>query len=172
MKISANGLKLKKYFESCKLEAYPDPGSKDGHPWTIGWGHTGKEVVKGLVWTQEQADAALVKDCEYAEKIAIEAVKVPLTQSQFDTVVDCVYNIGRGKKGVKNGIIELKSGEPSTFLKMLNSGNYEGAAAQLLRWNKNDGKVMLGLCRRRLAFKYLFEGHDVDYCIARAQELN
>ena len=49
MRISDNGLEVLKYFESCHLEAYPDPGSADGKPWTIGWGHTGPEVTKGLV---------------------------------------------------------------------------------------------------------------------------
>jgi len=159
MKISTNGLRLKKYFESCKLQAYPDPGSKDGHPWTIGWGHTGKEVVKGLVWTQEQADAALVKDADKFSAAVVSLVRIPINQNQFDALVCLAYNIGTAA---------LSS---STLLKMLNSGNYDGAAAQFLRWNKNDGKVMLGLARRRLAEKYLFEGHDVDYCIARAQEL-
>jgi lysozyme len=160
VKISANGLKLKKYFESCKLQAYPDPGSKDGNPWTIGWGHTGKEVVKGLVWTQEQADAALEKGAERFSFAVDDLVLVPINQNQFDALVCLAYNIGTAA---------LSS---STLLKMLNSGDFEGAAAQFLRWNKNDRKVMLGLARRRLAEKYLFEGHDVDYCIARAQELN
>jgi lysozyme len=160
VKISANGLKLKKYFESCKLQAYPDPGSKDGNPWTIGWGHTGKEVVKGLVWTQEQADAALEKGSEKFSTATDGLVRAPINQNQFDALVCLAYNIGTAA---------LSS---STLLKMLNSGDFEGAAAQFLRWNKNDGKVMLGLARRRLAEKYLFEGHDVDYCIARAQELN
>jgi len=160
MKISANGLKLKKYFESCKLQAYPDPGSKDGHPWTIGWGHTGKEVVKGLFWTQAQADAALVKDAEKFSAAVDDLIRIPINQNQFDALVCLAYNIGTAA---------LSS---STLLKMINSGNYDGAAAQFLRWNKNDGKVMLGLARRRLAEKYLFEGHDADYCIARAQELS
>jgi lysozyme len=159
VKISAEGLRLKKYFESCKLQAYPDPGSKDGHPWTIGWGHTGKEVVKGLVWTQEQADAALAKSADKFSGGVGSLLKVPVNQNQFDALVCLAYNIGTGA---------LSS---STLLRMLNSGDFEGAAAQFLRWNKNDGKVMLGLARRRLAEKYLFEGHDVDYCIARAQEL-
>lgn len=159
MKISANGLRLKKYFESCKLVAYPDPGSADGQPWTIGWGHTGKEVVKGLEWTQEQADAALIKDTEKFERIVDSLVKVSLNQNQFDALVCFVYNVGEGNF------------KTSTLLKELNAGNYLGAAAQLLRWNKNNGKTMLGLARRRLAEKYLFEGNDVDYCIDRAKEL-
>lgn len=171
MKISPNGLKVKKYFESCKLKAYPDPGSKNGLPITIGWGHTGPEVHKGLVWTQEKADAVLLEDIAIREKMVLDMVKVPMTQGQFDAMVDIVFNVGLGKKGVRDGIRELKNGNPSTLLKRLNAGDYAGAAAQFLVWNKNDGKVMLGLARRRLAEKYLFEGYDADYAIARAQEL-
>ena len=50
MEISAAGLDLLKRFEGCRLEANPDPGS-GGAPWTIGYGHTGAEVVPGLVIT-------------------------------------------------------------------------------------------------------------------------
>ena len=49
MKASANARRIKEYFEGREYKAYPDPGSKDGKPWTIGIGHTGAEVVEGLV---------------------------------------------------------------------------------------------------------------------------
>ena len=52
-------------FEGCELEAYPDPVSGD-EPWTIGVGHTGPGICKGVVWTQDQADNALAKDIESA----------------------------------------------------------------------------------------------------------
>lgn len=42
-------------------EAYPDPLTK-ADPWTIGIGHTGPEVHKGLVWTDAQIDAAYQRD--------------------------------------------------------------------------------------------------------------
>lgn len=171
MKISQDGLAVKKYFESCKLIAYADPGSKNGLPWTIGWGHTGPEVVKGLVWTQEQADAALVKDCEKFEMIAQKEIKVPLTQGQFDAMVDILFNTGPGAKGIKDGIITLKSGQPSTLLRKLNAADYAGAAEEFLRWNKNDGKVMLGLCRRRAANRALFLGKNSVEAIKEAQAI-
>lgn len=171
MKISQNVLKVKKYFESCRLTAYPDPGSKDGHPWTIGWGHTGQEVIKGLVWTQQKADQVLLEDIAIREKIVLDMVKVPINQGQFDALVDIVFNVGTGKKGVKDGIRELKNGNPSTLLRKLNTGDFAGAAEQFLVWNKNDGKVMLGLTRRRVADQMLFLGYDADYAIKRAQEI-
>lgn len=54
-------------FEGWKNEAYPDPLTL-GDPWTIGVGHTGPEVHRGLFWTDEQITVALAKDI--AEKTA------------------------------------------------------------------------------------------------------
>jgi len=154
MKFSREGVLVAHNFESCKLEAYPDPGSKDGNPWTIGWGHTGPEVAKGLVWTQDQADAAFLVDVRSSEMAVNGAVKVPLSQGQFDALVDFTYNLGAGR---------LNS---STLLKLLNDGDYAGAANQFARWNKNDGKVMRGLTRRRAAEAALFRGMNGASAIA------
>lgn len=46
--------------EGCVLTAYRDRNGV----WTIGWGHTGKEVHAGLVWAQAQADDQLSADIE------------------------------------------------------------------------------------------------------------
>lgn len=152
MRISANGIAVAHYFEQCRLVAYPDPGSKDGKPWTIGWGHTGPEVVKGLVWTQAQADAAFEKDLLKFEARVARLVKVSLTQGQYDAVVLFDYNTGA-----------LHS---STLLKLLNAGDYAGAKAQFSRWIKNDGEVMRGLIRRRAAEAALFAGKSGAEAIA------
>lgn len=144
MRLSANGLAVVHYFESCILKAYPDPGSRDGNPWTIGWGHTGPEVRKGLVWTQAQADAALVQDMAKFEARVSRLVTVQITQGQFDALVVFDFNTGALDR--------------STLLKLLNAGDYNGACAQFARWNKNDGKVMRGLVRRRAAEAALWRG--------------
>lgn len=41
--------------------AYPDPLTHDD-PWTIGIGHTGPEVCKGLVWTDAKVDEVFEED--------------------------------------------------------------------------------------------------------------
>ncbi|MEN9530830.1 MAG: hypothetical protein RIQ83_54 [Pseudomonadota bacterium] len=146
MRLSPHGVAVAHYFEQCKLKAYPDPGSKNGEPWTIGWGHTGSEVKPGLVWTQEQADAAFLVDVTRFERDVLSLVKVPVNQGQFDALVLFAYNVGR------------KSLETSTLLRKLNAGDYDGAALEFRRWNKNDGKVMRGLTRRRAAEECLFRG--------------
>lgn len=154
MRTSENGIAVLHYFESCKLKAYPDPGSKNGAPWTIGWGHTGTEVKPGLIWTQEQADAAFVIDLRRFERDVASLVKVPITQGQFDALVSFAYNVG---SDIDADTIAEGLGD-STLLRKLNAGDYEGAALEFRKWNKNDGKTMRGLTRRRYAEECLFRG--------------
>lgn len=66
MKMSAEGKKATKYFESLRLKAYPDPAT-GGAPWTIGCGHTGPDVYKGLVITEAVANQLLDLDIAKAE---------------------------------------------------------------------------------------------------------
>ena len=147
MRTSDSGLEFIRHHEGLETKAYPDPGSSDGHPWTIGVGHT-KGVKKGDTCTVEQAMAWLREDVRDAEAAVLRLVKVPLSQDQFDALVSFVFNVGAGAL------------EKSTLLRMLNSGDYFGAAVQFERWNKNDGRVMAGLTRRRKEERDLFEvGH-------------
>jgi GH24 family phage-related lysozyme (muramidase) len=44
------------------------------------------------------------------------------------------------------------------LLKKLNAGDYAGAAAELLRWDKVGGKVLPGLAKRRKAEMEIFLG--------------
>lgn len=145
MKISQRMIRVMHHFESCRLRAYPDPGSIDGHPWTIGWGATGPGIHKGVTWTQEQADERFQEDLAKFEQAVTEALNgraVP--QQHFDALVAFTYNVG---PSALTG---------STLLKMYLNGDTTGAANQFLRWNKNDGKVMHGLTRRRVAERDVF----------------
>ena len=157
------GVTVMHHFENCKLKAYPDPGSKNGEPWTIGWGHTGPEVKPGLVWTQAQADAAFLEDLRSFERDVGSLVKVPLTQGQFDALVSFAYNVG---SDIDTDTIAEGLGD-STLLRKLNAGDYEGAAQEFKKWNKNDGKVMRGLIRRRAAEEALFRGMTGQQAIER-----
>lgn len=154
MKISADGLAVLKHFEGCQLEAYPDPGSETGDPWTIGRGHTGPEVHKGLSWTQNIADLALLSDLVKFEDGVTGMVSVQLMPGQFDALVCFAFNCG------------LAALNTSTLLRKLNAGDYEGAAHEFARWNKNGGRVMRGLVRRRAAEEALFRGLTGKQAIA------
>ncbi|HZZ04621.1 lysozyme [Paraburkholderia sp.] len=154
-RISAAGSDLIEDFEDDRLVAYPDPAT-GGAPWTIGRGHTGPEVRPGLKITQAQSDALFAEDLHARAEAIINALDLDLTQNQFDALGSFVFNIGPGKKGVKDGLVELRAGGPSTMLKMLRARDYAGAAEQFLLWNKANGKPMAGLTRRRTAERALF----------------
>ena len=131
-----------KRWEGLKLTAYPDPGSRDGHPWTVGHGHTSDghmKVYRGLTITVAQAEAALEYDLNEVAAAIDEVVKVELSDNQFGALVSFAFNVGVG------------AFKKSTLLKKLNQGLYEAVPAELARWNKNDGKVMKGLVNRRAA---------------------
>jgi len=142
MNISPKGLALTKSFEGCKLHSYKDQGGV----WTIGYGHTGPEVVAGLTWTQQQADDALMCDMETAVKGVNTNVKNPdMNQNQFDALTDFAYNLG---------VVAFAG---SMLLDLFNQGAIAGAAAQFLRWDHIKGKVVPGLLRRRQAEAALFQ---------------
>ncbi len=145
--LGERGAKLMHSFEGCKLSAYPDPGSVDGNPWTIGWGSTGPGIAKGVTWTQEQADARFVQDISerYGKAVNEMLGDSPTTQNQFDALVSLCYNIG------------IKALRGSTVMRKHKAGDYLGAARAFVMWNKNDGQVMRGLTRRRLAESDLYD---------------
>ena len=159
MKASASARRIKEYFEGREYKAYPDPGSKDGKPWTIGVGNTGPEVVEGLVWNDAQIDAAFENDSAKFEAAVDKLVTVTLNQFQFDALVCLVFNIG------------IHAFKNSTLLRKLNAGDYSGAATEFLRWCRNDGKKMLGLYRRRMAEKLLFGGESAEFAINQAAKI-
>ena len=144
MQYSKNGLLLTEGFENCRLVAYQDIRGV----WTIGWGHAGPEVCEGLTWTQDQADAQLLADVQSSVAAVNADVTVPLTQDEFDALVDFAFNVGN--TALRN----------STLLKKLNAGDYAGAANEFDRLDKAAGQVIAGLLRRRQKETDLFNTPD------------
>lgn len=153
-KTSEAGVSLIEHFESCRLQAYWDA---TGKVWTIGWGHTGPDVYKGQVITQAVADSLLQQDLIAREK-AIKAFfsAVPLTRGQFDALVSFLYNVGGGKRGIKDGLFELRSGQPSTLARNALARDYAGAAEEFPKWIYSGGVPLRGLERRRRAERQLW----------------
>ena len=148
MKCGQRGRALIQSFEQCRLKAYLDGGGV----WTIGWGHTGPDVYEGLEITQEQADAWFEDDIGETEQGVERLVLVPVTQNQFDALCSFAYNVGLDidKDTLAEGLGD------STLLRKLNAGDYAGAHAEFKKWNKDNGKVVRGLTRRRTAEAKLF----------------
>jgi lysozyme len=120
MKTSEQGLKLLHGREGKRNTAYLDSVGV----WTIGYGHTGPDVHPGLVWTDEQVEAAFAKDLERFERAVSESIRaMPIPQHAFDALVSFAYNVGVGA---------FKS---STLVRLLNAGDMAGAARQFDRWH-------------------------------------
>lgn len=139
-KYSNTGLALTEKFEGLRLTAYQDPVGV----WTIGYGHTGSDVVQGLTITEEQASILLAADVAWAVTCVNKAVKAAINQNQFDALVDFTFNLG------------CAAFSGSTLLRKLNAGDLAGAAAEFRRWNKAGGRVLAGLTKRRQAETDLF----------------
>lgn len=153
LKVSQRGIDLIHSFEQCRLSAYPDPGSLNGHPWTIGWGSTGPGIAKGTVWTQAQADARFAQDlAKFELGVNMLLGGAPTTQAQFDALVSFAYNVGLD---IDDDTAAEGLGD-STLLRKHKAGDFAGAKGQFAAWNKNDGKVMNGLVRRRAAEAALY----------------
>ena len=146
MKISAMGLELIKEFEGFSANAYLCPAKIP----TIGYGNTfyanGTKVKLGEQISKTDALELLEKvvNKDFADKI-FPLIKVKVSQNQFDAMVSLAYNIGVGNFS------------KSTLLKKVNSGDFDGASNEFLKWNKSGSKELLGLTRRREREKDLFK---------------
>jgi lysozyme len=140
MRCSDSGIAFIREAEGCKLQAYKDGGGV----WTIGVGHI-KGVHQGQYITQFEADELLKMDLEDHD-ISLLLGDAQTSQNQFDAMSSLAFNIG----------IDAFAG--STGLKRHKLGNFMGAANAFLMWNKDNGKVVPGLTRRREAERKLYLG--------------
>lgn len=142
-RLSQAGLDAIKAHEGWSASVYLDSA---GLP-TIGYGHLIKSGEKFTApITQAQGEDLLRQDVASAEASVRKVVTVPLTQGMYDALVSFTYNVGGGALG------------NSTLLRLLNAGDYVGAAAQFLRWNKAAGVEVRGLTSRRTAESEMFKG--------------
>ena len=147
-KTNKAGLDLIKYYEGLKLKAYKDIKGI----WTIGYGHTGHDVVEGQEITEPMAQMLLQHDIGIAEATVSKYVAPMISDNQFGALVSLCYNIGSG------------SFLSSTLLKELNQGHFDTAASQFLAWDKAkiNGQPVenQGLLARRRAERDLFLKDD------------
>lgn len=152
--VCAEAVDLAQHFEGLYLTAYRCPA---GVP-TIGYGHTAgvtEAHIGRRAITEDEADRMLADDLAQAAAAVDRLVKVPLTDRQRGALASFVFNLGAGALG------------ESTLLKLLNRGDYSGAAGQFGRWVKatvrdkktgQPAKVTLaGLVSRRAAEAALFQ---------------
>ena len=106
--------------------------------YTIGYGHYGSDVHAGDTITEAEATALMKKDLKVFENAVRSAVKVDITQSQFDALVSLSYNIGTGAFA------------DSDTVKALNEGKVGHAAVDIPSWRRGMGyQILPGLEKRR-----------------------
>jgi lysozyme len=144
------GYALLRLHEGCIFQAYDDANDQPVQPsdpihgtLTIGYGHTGGDVVPGLVWTQDQADEALQHDVAAVVTEVSPLITAQLTDNQFSAFVCLAYNIG------------LSAFAGSSALHLANTGDLADVPAHIALWNKTtiDGQLVTsaGLTARRAA---------------------
>lgn len=132
-------------WEGRRKNAYQDSAGN----WTIGVGH---KIVPGdglapnsaTTITDQTIDALFADDIEEAETSVKSRVTVPLSQGQFDALVDFAFQFGDGKFG------------SSTLLRLLNSGDYAGAQAEFAKWIHVNNVPNQQLIARRNADAIMF----------------
>ena len=115
--------------EGLKLEAYKLPGELN---YTIGVGHHGADVKKGMKITEEEAEQLLEKDIQ--SKLELIERKLPNFSEYSENLQKFVVD------GFFRGDL---SGSPKT-LKLLNEGNFEEAAQEFLRNEEYNEAVVSG----------------------------
>lgn len=132
---SASLIDFVKAHEGFRAEAYQDTGNTI----TIGYGSTGPDIVKGLVWTEPQAEFRLELDLTRAQKQAQNLLKrTQISGGSLDALTDFVYNLG------------ARSLETSHLLQCVNAGDDIGAAKAFLAWTHVGQTEIKGLLIRRL----------------------
>ena len=124
-----------KEYEGCRLRAYRCHAGV----LTIGYGHTGADVVEGMTITQVEADRLFDNDIEKFERQVRSVVGlVNLRQGQWDALVSLAYNIGIGALSRSTLLRKVRSNPDNPTIR-----------AEFLRWNKAAGHDLPGLTRRR-----------------------
>lgn len=102
MNLSKNGLELIKSFEGIRLYAYKCVSTEKYY--TIGYGHYGADVYKGMTITKDEAEALLMKDCEKFVNHVNEYQKIyNFNQNEFDALVSFAYNVGNIRQLTQKG---------------------------------------------------------------------
>lgn len=117
--LSPEGLAFIKSQEGCSLTPYQDPPGSGNL--SVGYGHS--RWTGGPI-SQQTADWLLEQDLRFFVACVNANVHVEIGQAAFDACVDFAYNEGAG------------AFLSSTWLRLLNAGDRQGAADAILEWDK------------------------------------
>ena len=150
MNVSPQCISTIKHHEGVRFKPYRCPALL----WTVGVGHVlypdqGRlklEDRKGYalkdadnrVWTKDEVDALLRRDLARFEQGVARMCPTSIGgQGRFDALVSFSFNVGLGTL------------QRSTLRAKFNRGDFDGAAAEFLKFTRGGGKVLKGLVNRR-----------------------
>lgn len=148
MKASAACLQLIRESEGLRLMPYVDVALN----LSIGYGHRMTPGEKLIRITLENAEELLANDVASAEVSVLKRTAgLPLSQGQFDALVDFTFQEGSARLRASGLLAKLKTGDLA------------GAANEFLKWDKahdKDGTAVAfeALKKRRAADRALFLG--------------
>jgi GH24 family phage-related lysozyme (muramidase) len=131
--------------EGCKLNAYQDSVGI----WTIGYGHVGPEVVRGLSIPQSKALDYLRQDLGHAafrlsQKVRGDVID-SLSDQQYAALLSFVFNLGAGDW---------------TIWKRLNNREFDRVPMEMMKFVNAAGRKIQGLVNRRAAEVVLWSEGD------------
>jgi lysozyme len=149
--LSAISLKLTQMSEGFRSHLYNDAVGFC----TIGYGHLVKKAAcdgtessnlkRGL--SHGEGVDLLSRDMDVVREAVTSVVDVQMSEGQFGSLCDFVYNVG------------IANFSRSTLLRAINSTHYERVPTQFRRWVIADGKRLEGLkLRREREIRLFFEG--------------
>jgi lysozyme len=145
MKVDTKGILLISEFEGLRLKPYfATPEEQKKGIATIGYGNTfypnGKkvEITDKEISKKEAIDMLTLVVDSFAKKL-VPLIKKEINQNQFNALVSLAYNIG------------VSAFSKSTVLRLVNNNPSDGNIAKaFLMWNKQAGKELPGLTKRRI----------------------
>ena len=160
MKVSDAAKAMIKHHEGVRIRPYRCPALL----WTVGVGHVidpshaavKYEDRKNLPipdgWdrslTMGEVDDLLIADLARFERGVLRNCPSAIgRQGIFDALVSFSFNVGLG------------SLQRSTLRMKTNRGDFEGAAAEFMKWTKAAGRVLPGLVKRRQDERAMFLAH-------------
>ena len=159
MKLSPEGLAMLQHFEGTVTHVYRDQVGIE----TVCTGHVVQPddaswIADGV--TRAECAAVLAEDVDRYARCVDEFVTVALTQNQFDALASLCFNIGE------------TAFRKSTLVRLLNEGDYTGAAAHFTDWRFAGGKPILFNRREHERLVFLGDGNSTMFTPEYTAELN
>lgn len=133
--------------EGKRFVAYPDPLT-GGEPWTVGIGHTGPDVDKNTIWTEEQVTEAFDKDVARATNECEQHLPFfhSLNEARKAVLIGMAFQMG-----IK-GLLKFVN-----TLKMVEKEDYSGASRGILssKWAQQTPNRAKRMARQMLTGEWV-----------------